>query len=110
LNFFENLDFLEILKFYYPGFNLPWGNKISKFPKNLNFQKSSKFRFFGNLKIKKKFQNFHRILRKFSKFVYHESDIFLKIGFAEIPYINKGLLVYLSLFNWYGGQYTMGRG
>jgi hypothetical protein len=24
-----------------------------------------------------------------------ESDIFLKIGFAEIPYINKGLLVYL---------------
>ena len=32
---------------------------------------------------------------KISKFVYHESDIFLKIGFAEIPYINKGLLVYL---------------
>jgi hypothetical protein len=30
-----------------------------------------------------------------SKFVYHESDIFLKIGFAEIPFINKGLLVYL---------------
>ena len=23
------------------------------------------------------------------------NDIFLKIGFAEIPYINKGLLVYL---------------
>ena len=30
-----------------------------------------------------------------SKFVYHESDIFLKIGFAEIPFINKGLRVYL---------------
>jgi hypothetical protein len=30
-----------------------------------------------------------------SKFVYHESDIFLNIGFAEIPYINKGLLVCL---------------
>ena len=40
---------------------------------------------------------------KISKFVYHhhESDIFLKIGFAEIPYINKGLL---SLFNGYGGK------
>ena len=37
------------------------------------------------------FQNFHKI----SKFVYHESDIFFKVGFAEIPYINKGLLVYL---------------
>jgi hypothetical protein len=33
-----------------------------------------------------------------SKFVYHESDIFLKIGFAEIPFINKGLLVYLHGF------------
>ena len=32
---------------------------------------------------------------KISKFGYHESDIFLKIGFVEIPYINKGLLVYL---------------
>jgi hypothetical protein len=32
---------------------------------------------------------------KISKFVYQESDIFLKIGFTEIPYINKGLLVYL---------------
>ena len=31
---------------------------------------------------------------KILKFVYHESDIFLKIGFAEIPYISKGLLVY----------------
>ena len=37
------------------------------------------------------FQNFHKI----SKFVYHESDIFFKVVFAEIPYINKGLLVYL---------------
>ena len=33
---------------------------------------------------------------KIFKIVYHESDIFLKIGFAEIPYINKGLL---SIFN-----------
>ena len=32
---------------------------------------------------------------KISKFVYHESDIFLKIGCADIPYINKGLLDYL---------------
>jgi hypothetical protein len=31
----------------------------------------------------------------------------LKIDFAEISYINKGLL---SLFNGYGGQYIMGRG
>ena len=38
--------------------------------------------------------NFKKIF-KISKFVYHESDIFLIIGFAEIPYINKGLLVYL---------------
>ena len=61
-----------------------------------NFHKISKLTYFIRLKkIKKKFQNFHRILRKFSKFVYHESDIFLKIRFAEIPYINKGLLVYL---------------
>ena len=86
------------------------GNKISKFPKNLNFQKSSKFQIFYRIskkkkikieniskkfqfqyfknfkkfenvhkiskltyfirlkKIKKKIQNFHRILRKFSKF------------------------------------------
>ena len=52
---------------------------------------------------------------KISKFVYHESDIFLKIGFAEIPYINKGLLVYL-VFSMgmrvniprVGGRYTHG--
>ena len=70
------------------------------FQKNIkkleNVHKISKLTYFIRLKkIKKKIQNVHRILRKFSKFVYQESDIFLKIGFTEIPYINKGLLVYL---------------
>jgi hypothetical protein len=67
---------------------------------------SKKFQYFKNFK---KLQNFHKISKhifhkikknqkkksKFSKFVYHESDIFHKIGSTEIPYINKGLLVYL---------------
>jgi len=49
------------------------------------------------LKISKKIKIFIKFAKnvKISKFVYHESDIFLKIRFAEIPYINKGLLVYL---------------
>ena len=66
----------------------------------LNFR----LQYFKNFK---KFQNFHKICKKLknykifkiSKFLYHESDIFLKIGFAEIleiPYINKGLLVILT--------------
>jgi hypothetical protein len=41
-----------------------------------------------------------------SKFVYHESDIFLKIGFAEIPFINKGLLVYL-VFSIFWNKYSI---
>jgi hypothetical protein len=93
------------------------GHKISKFPKNLNFKKIQNFpKNFNNSKIHKiskltkfhkiskiNFQNVHKIFKKFqndkifkiSKCVYHESDIFLKIGFAEIPYIYKGLLVNL---------------
>jgi hypothetical protein len=81
------------------------GRGVIKFP---NFQKIYIFKKVQNFKtnifheiknnITKKIQNFLRILFfffKILKFVYHESDIFLKIGFAEIPYINKGLLVYL---------------
>ena len=77
------------------------GNKISKFPKKNKISKLTYFIRLKKIKNNSKFsQNFKKIF-KISKFVYHESHIFLKIGFAEIPYINKGLL---SLFNGYGGK------
>jgi hypothetical protein len=80
------------------------------FKKLQNFHKISKLTYFIRFqKIKKKF----KILRKFSKFqnLYIMNLIFfLKIGFAEIPYINNGLLVYLVFsmgmgvnISWVGG-------
>ena len=67
---------------------------FKNFKKLQNFHEISKLTYFIRLKkIQKKIQNFHRILIFFSKF----QNLYimnLKIGFAEIPYINKGLLVY----------------
>jgi hypothetical protein len=87
---------------------------FKNFKKLQNFHKISKLTYFIRFqKIKKKIQNFHRIWRKFSKFqnLYIMNLIFfLKIGFAEIPYINNGLLVYLVFsmsmgvnISWVGG-------
>ena len=60
-----------------------------------NFQKILIFKKVQNWIFFIEFQRKKIKIENFSKFVCHESDIFLKIGFAEIPYINKGLLVYL---------------
>jgi hypothetical protein len=62
------------------GVEIPWVGG-SKFQKNLNFQKSSKFS-----------KNFIKFLNLYIMNLL----FFLKFGFAEIPYINKGLL---SIFN-----------
>ena len=88
----------EVIKF--PNFpKIYIFKKFQYFKKLQNFHRISKLTYFIRLKkIKKKFKifiEFFNFFFKISKFVYHESDIFLKIGFAEIPYINKGLLVYL---------------
>ena len=48
------------------------------------------------IEFKKKIQNYK--IFKIYKFLYHESDIFLQVGFTEIPYI-KRFTCLLSIFN-----------
>jgi hypothetical protein len=65
------------------GFNIPW----MKIDLGVNLSWDSKYHMTPGTVIP--------MIFKISKFVYHGYDIFLQIGFTQIPYINKGLFVYL---------------
>ena len=72
--------------------------KNLKIPKLQNKKNNKNFNIFQKVAKNQKqnskcSQNFKKYFN-ISKFVYDESDIFPKIGFAEISNINKGLLVY----------------
>ena len=94
-------------------------NKTSKFPKKSKFskifiefkKKKKKNFFFLYFKNFKKLQNFHKI----SKLTYFKICIswiwyFSQNWFRWDSLYKQRFTCLLSLFNWYGGQYTMGRG